>query len=227
MMRAHTRMKIASLPQRQTGVILLLTLIVLVAMTLAVIALIRSVDTTNVVAGNLAFKQATLQVADEGTELAIQCLSGTTTTTCPGGGFLAGTEATYYEIPASGYYPADMEELDPVGSSNDPNHALVDWDDNGCNGLATSRCIQASPSVSASAAGYTLRYIINRLCPAAGLPNNCPSTIAITSGASTGAMDYTSKEGLTSETQTEYYRIITRINGPRHTVSFIETIVHF
>lgn len=226
-MSAHARMRISSPPQRQAGIILLLTLIVLVAMTLATIALIRSVDTTNVVAGNLAFKQATIQIADEGTELAISCLGGTTSPTCASGGFLAGTEATYYEIPASGYYPTGMEELDPIGNGNDPNHALVDWDDNGCNGLATSRCLQASPSVTASAAGYTLRYIINRLCPAAGLPNNCPSTASITSGASMGAMDYTSKGGLNNATQTEYYRIITRVQGPRNTVSFIETIVHF
>jgi hypothetical protein len=226
-MRRASGDKFICFPQKQGGVILLLTLIVLVAMTLAAIALIRSVDTTNVVAGNLAFKQAATQVADEGVELAIQCLSGTTSSTCPDGGFLAGTEATYYEIAASGYYPTGMEELDPIGNGTDPNHALVDWDENGCNGLIASRCIQPSPSVSASATGYTMRYIINRLCPAAGLPNNCPSTAAITGGASMGAMDYTSKGGLTSEIQTEYYRIITRIKGPRNTVSFIETIVHF
>ncbi|MDD3884197.1 MAG: hypothetical protein PHW66_04605 [Gallionella sp.] len=219
--------KPAYMPKKQSGVILLLTLIVLVAMTLATIALIRSVDTTNVVAGNIAFKQAATQVADEGTELAIQCLTGITTLTCPSGGFLAGTEVTYYEIAANGYYPTGMEELDPTGNSDDPNHALVDWEENGCNGLPTSRCLQPSPSVSTSAAGYSLRYIVNRLCPSAGMPNNCPSTIAITSGASMGAMDYTSKGGLTNETQTEYYRIITRITGPRNSVSYVEAIVHF
>jgi hypothetical protein len=214
-------------PRHQSGVILLLTLIVLVAMTLAAIALIRSVDTTNVVAGNLAFKQATLQAADEGTELAIQCLSGVTTITCPEGGFLAGTADSYFELPSRGYYPTGMVELDPVGTSDDPAHALVDWEENGCNGLSTSRCIQASPAIPSSLAGYNLRYVIHRLCPAEGAPVNCPSVTAVTSGKSMGAMDYTSKAGLTNETQTEYYRIITRVQGPRNTASFIETIVHF
>jgi Tfp pilus assembly protein PilX len=40
----------------QQGVVLLMALIMLVALTLAGIALVRSVDTTNLIAGNLAFK---------------------------------------------------------------------------------------------------------------------------------------------------------------------------
>ena len=48
----------------QHGVVLLISLIVLVAMTLAGIAVMRSVDTNVLIAGNLAFRNAALSAAD-------------------------------------------------------------------------------------------------------------------------------------------------------------------
>ena len=44
-------------PGGQSGVVLFIALIVLVAMSLAGVALVRSVDTNLLIAGNLAFKQ--------------------------------------------------------------------------------------------------------------------------------------------------------------------------
>lgn len=220
-----------SLPQHQQGVVLVITLIVLVAMTLAAIALVRSVDTANVVAGNMAFKQGAALTGDSGTEIAIGCLSGTTNAGCPGGSFLAGTTATYNDIPANGYYATSQEQLDPTGNNNDPNHALIDWDSNNCNGAVAAgtatTCIQPSPLIPANAAGYEVRYVIHRLCPNSGLPSNCASTASTVAGTSSGAKDYTTKGGLSGETEVEYYRITSRVKGPRNTVSYIETILHF
>src|SRR4051812_42847814 len=59
---------------RQAGVVLIIALVVLVAMTLAAVALVRSVDTNNVIAGNLAFQQAATHSADTGIEAAITWL---------------------------------------------------------------------------------------------------------------------------------------------------------
>ena len=60
---------------RQAGVVLMMALIVLVAMTLAGIALVRSVDTSNIIAGNLAFKQAATNSGDTGVEAAAAWLA--------------------------------------------------------------------------------------------------------------------------------------------------------
>ncbi len=59
---------------RQRGVVLLFALIVLVAMTLAALALVRSVDTTSLVAGNIALKQGAIQEADRIMNEAFACL---------------------------------------------------------------------------------------------------------------------------------------------------------
>lgn len=56
---------------RQTGVVLFFALIALVAMSLAAVALIRSVDTNSLIAGNLSFKQSTMFSSDRGVEVAM------------------------------------------------------------------------------------------------------------------------------------------------------------
>jgi type IV pilus assembly protein PilX len=60
---------------RQQGVVLLVALIVLVALTLAGVALVRSVDTANLVAGNLSFHQSAIQAGERSTELAVTWLT--------------------------------------------------------------------------------------------------------------------------------------------------------
>lgn len=207
-------------PKQQKGVVLIITLIVLVAMTLAAIALVRSVDTGNVVAGNMAFKQGAALAGDAGTEAAITWLTG-----------IAGVVASQSDDPANGYYATSQETLDMTGNSGNPARSLVDWDGNNCNnavanGTATA-CVQPAALIPANAAGYEARYIIHRLCPSAGLPNNCASTATVVAGTSSGAKDYTGKGGLSGTAEVEYYRVTTRIKGPRNTTSYVETITHF
>ena len=62
----------------QQGVVLFVSLIILVAMTLAGIALMRSVDTNVLIAGNLAFRQANTMYADTGVEAARAWLTANT-----------------------------------------------------------------------------------------------------------------------------------------------------
>src|ERR1700730_2031421 len=60
--------------QRQDGIVLFIALIVMVAMSLAAIALIRSVDTTNAIVGNLAFRMASILPANASIEQAASAL---------------------------------------------------------------------------------------------------------------------------------------------------------
>jgi hypothetical protein len=58
----------------ERGVVMFIALLVMVALSLAGIALIRSSDTATVVAGNLAFKQAAASAVDRSIEQAISAL---------------------------------------------------------------------------------------------------------------------------------------------------------
>jgi type IV pilus assembly protein PilX len=55
-----------SSPQKQRGIVLLITLIVLVAMMLAGIGMMRSTDTVTKIAGNLSFRESALHGGDAG-----------------------------------------------------------------------------------------------------------------------------------------------------------------
>ena len=68
------RISVPAIRHRQRGVSLVIALIALIAMTLAGLALIRAVDTTNLISGNLAFRQATLHTTDVGVETAFATL---------------------------------------------------------------------------------------------------------------------------------------------------------
>ncbi len=97
-------------PRKQKGVVLFIALIVLVAMSLAGIGMLRSVDTGNLISGNLAFKQATLNAIDLGLETGFQWLLTQ-----------AGTTALDANIVTSGYYanpPANDATLDWTNIAN-------------------------------------------------------------------------------------------------------------
>ena len=86
------------------GAVLFIALIVLVAMTLAGIAMMRSWTPRHLIAGNLAFKQGTMQSADSGIEQAFQWLLANRPTlwsSNPGQGYNSGYATPVWTSPAT------------------------------------------------------------------------------------------------------------------------------
>jgi type IV pilus assembly protein PilX len=77
--------------KNQKGVVLFFSLIALVIMSLAAVALIRSVDTNNQIAGNLGFKQSTMFSSDTGINTAMAWVKANPT-------------SLNADSPANGYY---------------------------------------------------------------------------------------------------------------------------
>ena len=185
-----------ALRHRQQGVVLIIALIVLVAMSLAGVALMRSVETSVVVAGNFAFKESAIQVADKGVQAAAKWVSDNS----------AGA-TLYMDNSAQGYFSA-LPGADPnwfdIGS----------WDD---------AVIMNGGTPDAS--GNVVRYIVHRMCTLPSTPWDDPTnlcgkqtTIAATEGGSkrSGSAQFEGPPLL-------YYRVTTRVDGPRNTVSVIQT----
>ncbi len=128
----------------QGGLVLFIALIVLVAMTLAGIALMRSVDTALVVAGNMAFKQSAISVADRGTQEAAAWLVANSS-----------GQNLHNDNPGAGY-----------SASIPPGLPEPDWFD--MNSWANSFVVNGG---TPDAAGNVVRYVVHRLCNAAGNPN--------------------------------------------------------
>ena len=191
-------------PSRQRGVVLIIALIVLVAMTLVAIATLRSVDTSNVVAGNLAFKQSTLNGTDQAVEAAYRYLA-----TNLGGVSLQNDNA------ASGYYSSRPAQ--------EPN-----WTDGAV--WAGAVCMN---SCSADANGNIAYYYIHRMCTEANTPyngngpsgnaNQCHMTLP-SGGATTGGSMRVGADVYPGNPQL-YYRITARVVGPRNSVSIVQAVV--
>ncbi len=190
---------------RQTGVVLVITLIVLVAMTLAAIALVRSVDTTNVIAGNLAFKEATVNSADRGTSAAVAWLESA-------GNLLLN------DNPPNGYKATEQHPA-PGGWDSYWNTVIVP------NSLFV--CVPTNCAVDA--AGNSVSYTINRLCSAQGTPGSLGAGGVVSCSLSPAFFVLNSSQGggtivLNSVNQI-YYRVTIRVAGPRNTVSYAQTVV--
>ncbi|MDO8773437.1 MAG: hypothetical protein Q7K57_32965 [Burkholderiaceae bacterium] len=185
----------ATVRRKQGGVSLVIALIALVAMTLAGLALIRAVDTSNVISGNLAFRQATLHATDVGVETALTTL-GTIVT--------SSLDANYPGGCASGacnYYPTKQA----VNAAGIPT--AIDW------------ALVPGTSVDAS---YAVQYVIDRLCdgptPVTDITAKCMHTTESSVGSKkAGSVSFTSAQQV-------YYRATIRAVGPRNTVSIVQVL---
>lgn len=213
----------------QRGLSLLYSLLALAALSFAAVALIRSVDTSTMVLGNLGFKQDATAAGDQATRAALQWLA-------------ANPSLLTADSPDNGYYASSLGNLDVTGSQSKlSTRALINWNGDGCayaaqNSFATGGCV-TTPSDALAVGENTARYVILRLCSDAGAPdtmtpsggvNTCVKTMTAgtTSGGENGALDY-KRQRLPPSSSSLNYRIIVRVDGARNTVSYTETIVHF
>lgn len=188
---------------RQGGVVLIIAILVLVAMSLAAIALVRSVDTANLIAGNLAFQKAATHSGDTGVETAIAWLNANKAS-----GALNNDDAT------NGYSAA--------GSAAGQSPAAgQSWNTYWVNTLSARPPV----ALTADSAGNTVSYVIDRLCNFTGSKTVGASCIASpVVSASTGNAEEAGEKPLNAPSVV-YYRITVRIAGPRNTVSYVQSVV--
>jgi Tfp pilus assembly protein PilX len=198
-------------PQRERGTVLIIALIVLVAMTLAGIATMRSVDTATVMAGNIAFRQSAANAADLGIQAGYVWLASNLTTAVL-------SDDNNNPSPTSvGYFSSAATD---ETKWSDPNV----WDNAAkLNGGA------------ADAAGNKVWYRIERMCPVANCAANaiCPGGSNLCgSTPDSGAL---SREGQDHFRQTSmgaftkppaiHYRVTAKAEGPRKSVTIVQTML--
>jgi len=218
------RNNLPPLQHRSTGVSLLFALLSLVALSLAAVALVRSVDTGSLVLGNLTLKQDATIVSDQASNVAIKWLND----------HIASLDN---DSANDGYHATSNEDLDVTGQQipNDGTpRALVNWDLNNCAYAAdiTNANCKITPSSVFEVNGNKVNYVILRLCDTTGGANDAGNSCAkpLDSGSVTaakrGSSDYANTDRLTDDTAGVYYRIVVRVVGARKTTSYVETIVH-
>jgi len=183
-------------PRTQQGLVLFVALIVLVALALATAAMMRSVGSGQVIAGNLAFQQSAVGSSDRGLGAAVAsaCSVGSSVLAC--------------DQSAQGYLAT---RSDPASSV-----ALDAW-------WTTLAAAVTPVSLASDAAGNSVSYLIQRMCNATGDASggNC----AITPSSTECGQSHNVNSGSTGCDSQVYYRITVKTTGPRNTVSYTQSMV--
>ncbi len=204
----HPRSRLMQISSRQTrgaqrGVVLIVALVVLVAMSLGGIAIMRSVDTSTLIAGNMAFKQRTLRGAEAGIEAAINWVNAN--------GAALNTDSS--GPGQSGYYssvsPTDRFKWELASS----------WDN--------------AKLVGTDAAGNTVHYMIHRMCSMPGVGISAANQLCATDAGSGGTNFEKPGEGASNvgggtpftARSKMYLRITVRSAGPRNAVSYLQAMI--
>lgn len=204
------RLDLMNLKCQQQGLALFVALIALLIMSLAAVALIRSVDTNTMIAGNLSFRQAALVASDRGAESALVWMDGTN------------VDDLNNHIPAEGYFATYVADCtgaqDPNGNEIDAIY-LVD----NCGVL----------SHADDGLGNEIRYVIQRMCfdPSSPLPYEADESTCLLGEAEIGTGSFAvrdaSEAGMQLDAkQSPVYRITVKVTGPRNTVSYAQTFVY-
>lgn len=191
----------------QRGVIAtFLALVVLIVTLLAVLALTRSVDTGNRVAGTMAFRQGLMQQA----EIAYSDAKANLTFAPP---------TTEADNPGLGYY-AEITTASTISNRKDLPALLT------AEPVDTSK-VATIPTGKSPLAGTTTYYIVERLCPTTGVATVATCIVpgaAITGGTSSNG---TSDPGIPFNTtgSAAAFRLTVRVEGPKNSRAYVQTIL--
>lgn len=191
------------------GVVLFIALLVMVALSLAGIALIRSADTATTVAGNLAFKQAAASAVDRSIEHAIDALFNPVADPASSNPVIADKQS---DAKAQNYFASVRRAGGKIPEIPDELASSAAFAGAGLN----------KDLVPVDAAGNRSYYVIERMCANLGpaLGSNCNLSNAAL-GADAGTQHY---EGLVRPGDA-YYRVTVRVEGPRNTVAYAQAIL--
>ncbi|MDE2402936.1 MAG: hypothetical protein KGL90_14855 [Burkholderiales bacterium] len=222
--------------QSQRGASLLFALITLVALMLAAVALVRSVNSGSMILGNIGFQQDATASAELATRAAISWLTTSGADLTVSSTATAGSAA----VDRTGFYANAKDPLDATGqqltsAADVATRQLVDWDlDGKCAyagaGLCTIIPHDVDMSGTGASAGTTAKYVILRLCKADGAmsSDSCsqPLTGGSSGGVARGACSVRDCDRLGTASG-QYFRIVVRVQGARGTTSVTETIVQY
>ncbi len=194
------------LASRERGVVIFIALIVMVALSLAAIALIRSIDTSNTVVGNLGFRQASISPTNQAIEKAAAALF----TKVSRSGAPPTITDTTADLAAENYFasritnpPEDSRGV-PFQLQKKSNYSLP------------------TGNVMLDFAGNEIRYIIERMCinPGPADLSNCDLT-----GPKQVPGTTIGDPSQPPLPRFPFYRVTIRVDGPQNTVSFAQAML--
>jgi type IV pilus assembly protein PilX len=195
---------------RQSGVVLFVALIVMVAMSLAAIALIRSVDTTNAIVGNLGFRLASILPANASIEQAAAALFPDEDVLNVGS-----IPDKRINLPAENYVACRQGLPTCPGPAEDARGVPAVLQKKS---TALTLTKQFNDTVQT---GTQVTYLIERMClqPGDATTKNCDLV------PPKGNPGDTIGDAGSGGTSVPYYRVTVRVDGPKNTASFLQAML--
>lgn len=203
----------SSLPCRtsaQSGFVLVIALIVLVAMTLAAAAMVRTVDTSTLLARNISFKRDAVNRADFALEAAINQFRV--------GGSFPGGQNTRNSAPLKNFsavmLPTDSDGVPTVLKANPSSLTFTGGDlgEAGLTMIPSALLLNMKPV-----------YLIERMCTVEG-GAALTETCIVDGRAQAGGSQPSDRP---PQLFPPLFRITARVTGPRNTVSYVQAIFSF
>lgn len=211
--------------QKQQGVVLFVALIILLVMMVASVGLLRSVESGNNVAANIAMGQNNQLISDWGIERGFEWL-------------YANRAALDNNNAGNGYYATKTGGSAVLSDANWFN--VASWAD---------AKVFDSTTTPAPPAGYTVRVLLNRMCSdigpanaggqscskgATSSPSDC-GTVKVATGAGSASIDASLGEAAcegngvynqnTDVPGNIYYRVTVRVEGPKNSLSVVQSML--
>jgi hypothetical protein len=199
---------------RQQGTVLLFCLIALVIMLLGSVALVRSFQSSLFTAGNIGFKRDMRNQSEMAAFVALNHFRGS--------GLLSSAANRAANVAAANYsavmLPTNEQGIPTVLAATD----------------ATFTASNSAPDVTSPDGSVTIRYVIDRMCSAAGNETALSSVSCVLAG-NTAAPGGSKLDDRNAETaglapgvssavpQNVVYRVTMRVTGPRNTLSFFQS----
>ena len=207
----------ASSIRSQNGLVMVIAMIALVILSLAAVALIRTVDSAALIAGNLTFKQAATNSGEAALVKANQWLA-TAAAVDPPIGLDTNNQAVGYYSTVTGLTTSLTDD--------------ATW----ASGVSQAASVKCGSVISdKDCSGNTIRYVIERMCTKNGATSGSLAPVgqeclvgpATESGDSHNVVDGNIGMGpATAGNASPMFRITARSVGPKNTVSYIQTFVY-
>lgn len=198
----------------QSGIVLFFALLALAVMSIASVALIRSVDTNSAVSGNLVFRQHSNSSASVALEHITREMAN------------IDISQANQVVSDSAYYPTctSFDEANAPACSSG-NLTKTTWNDN------NSRLVpmhagefEAIDADGRDRFGNTLRYLVERMCTSttASVENCMMAGAGGDPGCSYNTVDIEYTNPCKAKSDNPLYRVTVRIAGPKNNVSFVQ-----
>jgi len=193
------RVDLVARSARERGIVVFVALIAMVLLSLAAVALMRSVHTNTLVVGNLAFRQAAVSLSTAAVEKAVYDLFPPTRTIADTNHDLA---RNYYATHQAG---EDANGIPAVLRGQNPPACQPPWQ-----------------VMTDAATGNTVCYVIERMCTATGpaVAEKCE----MIPPKQPYAKEAQQKKGIPLP-KIPYYRMTVRVDGPGNSVAFSQAML--